>query len=195
MRLRSKYRMRNHRDFEPYWLFAEPTAAHDNADDLRLFYCDMRTGSVFDTFPTADIEQREQRRREQRESRSPRERRRSTDGFYSVVEVRCKEREHHEAPLRAAAAVAEKQTRQARWLSLRTRPRSCVELMQAAVAVGIDLVARPDLAFIAELVLAIPMPCGWQVADTGGGEPLYRNVVSNLPSNCHPLCAFACRFL
>ena len=97
--------------------------------------------------------------------------------------------------------------------------------MHAARAVGVDLVARPDLSFLAELVLCLPLPSGWevgyllclptttlptlaalfrirylpsttQVILTGGSAaPLYRNTISNLSSSSHPLVAYAETFV
>ena len=50
-----------------------------------------------------------------------------------------------------AAATAERQTRALRRDALRARPRSGVELMHAARALHVDLIAQPALAFLAEL--------------------------------------------
>jgi hypothetical protein len=141
-------------------------------------------------------------------------------GFAAVVEA---ERERHAAEKRAAArqarreqlaseaAHAEAATRGVRAEALRLRPRCAVELMHAARALRLDLVAQPELAFLAELALCSALPAGWElVPQTGGAAGIapagavgaasgaapvrYRHVVSGTVHSSHPLEAVATHF-
>lgn len=98
--------------------------------------------------------------------------------------------------LTAAAMDAELETRAVRRDALRARPRCAVELMHAARALQIDLIAQPELAFLAELALCTALPAGWVLAPsaTPGGAKRYKNLVSGLTSPTHPLKAYAATF-
>jgi len=68
--------------------------------------------------------------------------------------------------------------------------------MHAARALGIDLIAQPELAFLAELALSLALPAGWVLVPpaTRGGPPRYRNSVSGIVTTTHPLVSFAANF-
>ena len=90
----------------------------------------------------------------------------------------------------AAAAAAEQSSRALRWDALRACPRCAVELMHAARTLRIDLRARPELAFLAELALCLPLPAGWEPIPGGSS---YRNTITKVTVASHPLqlCAVA----
>lgn len=96
----------------------------------------------------------------------------------------------------AERETSERQSRALRRDALRSSPRCGVELMHAARALKIDLVAQPELAFLAEMALCINLPAGWVlVTQTAtSGAVAYRNVISGTVTTTHPLEAFAQTF-
>lgn len=94
------------------------------------------------------------------------------------------------------AATAEGLSKALRRDALRARPRCGVELMHAAHALKLDLVAQPELSWIAELALLVALPTGWTLVPppASGGAMRYRNAVSGTATTTHPLEAYAGRF-
>jgi hypothetical protein len=190
---------------EPVWLFSIADAVDGGG---RTTYVDLRTGARYDAFPSELLP-----------APPPVERPVPlvlVGGFVAVVEA---ERERHAAEKRAAArqarreqlapeaAHAEAATRAVRAEALRMRPRCAVELMHAARALRIDLVAQPELAFLAELALCSSLPAGWELVPPAGGaagaapatgvgaaSARYRHVVSGTVHLSHPLEAVAAQF-
>ena len=65
--------------------------------------------------------------------------------------------------------------------------------MHAARALRVDLRARPELAFLAELALCLPLPAGWEPIPGIPGGSSYRNSITKVTVASHPLqlCAAA----
>ena len=61
--------------------------------------------------------------------------------------------------------------------------------MHAARALRVDLRGRPELAFLAELALCLPLPAGWEPIPGSS----YRNSITKVTVASHPLqlCAAA----
>ena len=55
--------------------------------------------------------------------------------------------------------------------------------MHAARALRVDLRARPELAFLAELALCLPLPAGWEPIPGGSS---YRNSITKVTVASHP---------
>jgi hypothetical protein len=197
LRQRRRLRWRMYRPLEPVWLFSIADATDGGG---RTTYVDLRTGARYDAFPSELLP-----------APPPVEPPVLVGGFAAVVEA---ERERHAAEKRAAArqarreqlaseaAHAEAATRGVRAEALRLRPRCAVELMHAARALRLDLVAQPELAFLAELALCSALPAGWELvapagavgAASGAAPVRYRHVVSGTVHSSHPLEAVAAHF-
>ena len=68
--------------------------------------------------------------------------------------------------------------------------------MHAARALKADLIAQPELVFLAHIALCFGLPAGWLLvtAPVAGGAPRYRNVVSGITTTTHPIEAYAATF-
>ena len=176
MRRRLRLRYRAFRDLEPVWLFAQPQRAQAATLGAGVYVDLAQPGSApAGTFPTrpaaagSGASAALQQKRQQEE---------------------VQERAASRAERAAAAAAAEQSSRALRWDALRACPRCAVELMHAARALRIDLRARPELAFLAELALCLPLPAGWEPIP---GSSSYRNIITKVTVASHPLqlCAVA----
>ena len=63
--------------------------------------------------------------------------------------------------------------------------------MHAARALRVDLRAQPELAFLAELALCLPLPAGWEAVP---GTRSYRNTITRVTVATHPLKLWAAFF-
>ena len=198
MRRRLRLRMRYFRPLEPVWLFAP------EAESGAAFYMDLRTGLRTATFPNGLLSPSSPSSRPADDLPSQRFKRkmsvRSTWAVQVVQGVKdAADRDREEerrAKLKVAAAEADKQTRQARREALRIAPLCAVDLMQAALALEINLSEQPELAFLAELALCTGLPAGWELLPAEQGSlASYRHSVSSVTTAKHPLVAYAASFV
>ena len=199
MRRRLRLRWRMYRPLEPVWLVASASAGDEAAmSAVAGVYVDLRSGARWHAFPAHLLPPRP-------EDAPPAALLGSQGGFAAVVmaareeaaaAVRKVALEARRAEIATEAAAAAAATRVVRREALRVRPRCAVELMHAARALRIDLIAQPELAFLAELALCSALPAGWElVHPTSTGVPVrYKHTISGVVQSMHPLEACAARF-
>ena len=194
MRRRLRLRWRSYRPFESVWLFAASEEQWQNGAGPAIVYADLATGERSTKLPSSMLV-RGSHATNATSSIPP------LAGLAAVLkakqdEARATADAERREKLTAAAIAAELQTRKMRRDALRTRPRCAVELMHAARALRIDLIAQPELAFLSELALTVGLPAGWVIVPPAapGGAPRYKMVVSGLVSTTHPLEAYASLF-
>ena len=74
------------------------------------------------------------------------------------------------------------------------RARRTYWQVPSARALGLDLTAQPELAFLAEMALCTPLPAGWEAQRDAGGKTSYRNTITNVTVAKHPLQLYAASF-
>ena len=205
MRRRLKYRWRMYRPLESYWLLATGPAVWAGGQGAAGTFVNLADGTTSDAFPAHVLVRSDERHREAAAAAASAGGGGGTSDLTAALRTKqqeARERRQREAQqerrqaMLAAVAAAEQQTRGLRRDALRMRPRCCVELLHAARALHVDLVARPELAFLAELALCIELPAGWTLLPphTAGAAPRYRHSVSGVVTDTHPLEAYAATF-
>ena len=199
MRRRLRLRWRTYRPLESVWLFASSAAEWADGKGVSGMYVDLATGQRTAALPSALLTRHAESLAKPKQAPE----KVGDIGSGIMAALRAKQEEaRKEAQARrreeliALAAVAEARTRGMRRDALRTRPRCGVELMHAARALKVDLIAQPELAFLAELALCLALPAGWVLVPplAAGSAVRYKNVVSGTTTTTHPLEAFAATF-
>jgi len=194
MRRRLRLRYRAFCDLESVWLFAQPQKAQAVTLGAGVYIDLSQPGSKpTDTFPAKASPPRPVAAQAQAQAQAAQ----AAAGSGARAALQQKRQQEEEqtcaasrAERAAAAAAAEKSSRALRWDALRACPRCGVELMHAARALRINLRAQPELAFLAELALCLPLPAGWEPIP---GTSSYRNTITKVTVASHPLqlCAAA----